>query len=211
MSVYAYLIISFILGGIPFGLLIGFAFGKGDIRNQGSGNIGATNVWRVAGPVAAAFTFIFDIGKGVAAVLLCYTFYHAGWPISESNAALIGGVIAVLGHIFSPFLGFRGGKGVNTALGVFITLLPVETIIAFAVFAVVVAVSRYISLGSMAAAVVLAAILWIERYIIRIPVENLYLAAVTLLAILIIIMHRSNIKRLMHGSENRIHLSGASR
>ncbi len=210
MSVYVYFIISFILGGVPFGLLIGFAFGKGDIRSQGSGNIGATNVWRVAGPVAAAITFIGDIGKGVAAVLLCHAFYHAGWPISESNAALIGGVVAVLGHVFSPFLGFRGGKGVNTALGVFITLLPIETLIAFAVFIVFVAVFRYISLGSMAGAVVLAAVLWIERYVMHREVENLYLAAVTLLALLIIVMHRGNIKRLMHGDENRFHFSGAA-
>jgi len=211
MSVYIYILVSFIIGGIPFGLLIGFAFGKGDIRNQGSGNIGATNVWRVAGPVAAAFTFIFDIGKGVAAVLLCYAFYHVGWPISEPNAALIGGVAAVLGHVFSPFLGFRGGKGVNTALGVFITLLPIETLIAFGVFIVLVAIFRYISLGSMAGAVVLAAALWIERYAMHRAVENLYLAAVTLLALLIIVMHRENIKRLMHGNENRFHFSGAGR
>jgi glycerol-3-phosphate acyltransferase PlsY len=211
MSVYIYLIVSFIMGGIPFGLLIGFAFGKGDIRTRGSGNIGATNVWRVAGPVAAALTFIGDIGKGIAAVLLCYAFYHTGWPVSQSTAALIGGVIAVLGHVFSPFLGFRGGKGVNTALGVFITLLPIETLIAFAIFIVLVAVFRYISLGSIVGAVVLAAVLWIERFVMHRPVDNLYLAAVTLLAVLIIIMHRDNIKRLMHGNENRFHLSGAGR
>jgi glycerol-3-phosphate acyltransferase PlsY len=211
MSVYVYFIICFILGGIPFGLLVGFVFGKGDIRNQGSGNIGATNVWRAAGPAAAALTFIGDIGKGVAAVLLCYAFYHTGWPVSEPNAALIGGVIAVLGHVFSPFLGFRGGKGVNTALGVFITLLPIETLIAFAVFIVLVAAFRYISLGSMAGAVVLAAVLWIERYVMHRAIENLYLAAVTLLALLIIVMHRTNIIRLMHGNENRFHFSGAGR
>lgn len=211
MSVYVYLIISFILGGIPFGLLIGFAFGKGDVRLQGSGNIGATNVWRVAGPFAAALTFIGDIGKGVAAVFLCYVLYQGGWPVSQSTAALIGGVIAVLGHVFSPFLGFRGGKGVNTALGVFITLLPIETLIAFAIFALLVAVFRYISLGSIVGAVVLAAVLWIERFIMHRPVDDLYLTAVTLLAILIIIMHRENIKRLMHGNENRFHLSGAGR
>lgn len=211
MSVYVYFIISFILGGIPFGLLIGFAFGKGDIRNQGSGNIGATNVWRVAGGLAAAITFICDIGKGVAAVILCYGFYHFGWPISEPNAALIGGVVAVLGHVFSPFLGFRGGKGVNTALGVFITLLPIETLIAFAVFIVLVALFRYISLGSMAGAVVLAAVLWIEKYVMHREIENLYLAAVTLLALLILVMHRDNIKRLLHGNENRFHFSGAHR
>jgi glycerol-3-phosphate acyltransferase PlsY len=210
MNFYLYLIVVFLLGGLPFGLIIGYLSGKGDIRRQGSGNIGATNVWRVAGPRAAVFVFIGDIGKGVAAVLLMSPFHQSGWPISPSAAALLGGVIAVMGHSFSPFLRFRGGKGVNTALGVFVTLMPVETIIALGVFLLIVLVSRYISLGSMAGALTLAAVLWIERLTMSRPVDDLYLAAVSVLALFILITHRGNIKRLIRGTENRFQLRKAA-
>jgi len=203
MDFFIYLLIAFVVGGIPFGLLAGYAFGKGDVRTRGSGNIGATNVWRVAGPTAAAVTFAGDIGKGVFAVLVCFGVYAPTWPVSESSAALICGVAAILGHTFSPFLNFRGGKGVNTALGVFITLLPIETLIAFGMFAVLVVLFRYISLGSMVAAITLAAVLWIERYALQRPIESLYLAAATALAVLIIVTHRENIKRLIQGTEHR--------
>lgn len=210
MSFYLYLIIAFFLGGIPFGLMAGYLFGQGDVRQKGSGNIGATNVWRVAGPVAGIITFAGDIGKGVAAVLLCGGLYQAGWPVPDAAAALIGGILAVLGHTFSPLLGFRGGKGVNTALGVFITLLPIETLIAVGVFIFAVGVFRYISLGSMAAAVSFALVMWIERMVLRVPVDDLYLAAATVVAFLILLTHRQNIKRLMAGTENRFQLRRAS-
>ena len=111
MSFYIYIIIAFALGGIPFGLLVGYMFGAGDIRKVGSGNIGATNVWRTAGPGAAMLVFVGDIGKGVLAVLLAGWMISASWPVAITTAGLIGGCAAVLGHMFSPFLGFRGGKG----------------------------------------------------------------------------------------------------
>ncbi len=211
MSIYVYLIISFLLGGIPFGLLAGFALGRGDIRTQGSGNIGATNAWRVAGPGAAAIAFVGDIGKGVVAVLLCHVFFQPSWPVLETTAALLGGVLAILGHTFSPYIGFRGGKGVNTALGVFVTLLPIETLIALGTFVLLVALFRYISLGSVAAAVTMAAILWIERFGMNRYIDDLYLAAVTGMALLIVITHRQNIRRLLSGTENKFRLKGANR
>lgn len=211
MSIYIYLIVSFLIGGVPFGLLAGFAVGKGDIRTGGSGNIGATNAWRVAGPGAAAIAFIGDIGKGVVVVLLASTLYQADWPIMASTAALLGGILAILGHTFSPFLGFRGGKGVNTALGVFVTLLPVETLIALGVFFLVVLLTRYISLGSILGACTMAVILWIERYGMNREIDNLYLMAVTAMALLIVITHRQNIQRLLDGSESKFSLKGSGK
>jgi glycerol-3-phosphate acyltransferase PlsY len=211
MGIYIYLIISFLIGGIPFGLLAGFAFGKGDIRTGGSGNIGATNAWRVAGPAAAAVAFVGDIGKGVVAVLLSSVLYHATWPLVESAAALLGGLMAILGHTLSPYLKFRGGKGVNTALGVFVTLLPIETLISFAVFLLAVLSFRYISLGSILGGITLAAVTWIERFAMGRMIDDLYLTTVTAMALLIVLTHRQNIARLVAGSENKFSFKDSRR
>ena len=210
MTFYLFLIVAYLLGGIPFGLIVGYLAGHGDIRKKGSGNIGATNVWRVAGPGAAVFAFAGDIGKGVVSVWLAMAFYHAGWLIPETAARLLFGLAAVLGHTFPAFLGFKGGKGVATALGVFITLMPIQTLIAFAVFVLMVLLFRYISLGSIAGAVTLALVLWIERVGMHRDIDNLYLIAVTLLALLILATHRQNIKRLLNGTENRFKLRKVS-
>jgi glycerol-3-phosphate acyltransferase PlsY len=210
MMFYLSLIVGFLIGGIPFGLTIGYLFGKGDIRRRGSGNIGATNVWRVAGPTAAILAFVGDIGKGILAVWLCSRLYQFGWPVTESTACLLAGILAILGHVFSPYLKFKGGKGVNTALGVFIYLLPAETLIALGVFLVVVLISRYISLGSMLSAAAFAAILWAERFIVHRPVDPIYLVVVVLLVIFMVFTHRQNIRRLMTGTENRFSLRKAA-
>jgi glycerol-3-phosphate acyltransferase PlsY len=164
----------------------------------------------VAGPGAAVIAFAGDIGKGAVAVALASAMYQPAWQIALSTAALLGGILAVLGHTFSPYLGFRGGKGVNTALGVFLTLLPVETLISLAVFFIVVFIFRYISLGSILGAVAMAAVMWVERFAMNRMIDDLYLAAVTALALLIVITHRQNIKRLIAGTENRFSLKGSS-
>ncbi len=210
MTFYLLFISAYLLGGIPFGLIAGYLAGQGDIRKKGSGNIGATNVWRVAGPMAAAFVFAGDIGKGVAAVWLAIAFHNAGWPLSPTATYLLFGVAAVLGHTFSPFLKFKGGKGVNTALGVFITLMPIQTMIAIAVFFLTVMLFRYISLGSITGAVSLALVLWIQRIGMNREIDLLYLAAASLLALLILVTHRQNIKRLLNGTENRFKLRKVS-
>lgn len=210
MTFYIYLIFAFLLGGIPFGLLLGYIFGQGDIRKKGSGNIGAANVWRVAGPPPAILALIGDIGKGTTAVLLCGRFYDPAWPVTLTTACLMAGVVVVLGHVFSPYLAFRGGKGVNTALGVFISLLPAETLIALGVFLIVVFVFRYISLSSMAAAIAFMIVIWVERFALHKPVADIYLAVSVLLAGFIIYTHRQNIKRLLAGTENRFQLKKVS-
>jgi glycerol-3-phosphate acyltransferase PlsY len=203
MGFIGLLVIAFLIGGIPFGLIVGYLTGHSDIRRQGSGNIGATNVWRIAGPAAAVFAFIGDIGKGILAVFLTRWLYDPSWPVGLSTAALAAGVAAILGHVFSPYLGFRGGKGVNTALGVFLSLMPLEVIAGFVTFLVIVVLFRYISLGSMAGAIAFVATVWVGRFGLHRPIDNLYLAVASFVGLLILFTHRQNIKRLLDGTESR--------
>jgi|WetSurMetagenome_2_1015567.scaffolds.fasta_scaffold188397_2 acyl phosphate:glycerol-3-phosphate acyltransferase len=206
MNLYLYLVTVFLLGGIPFGLVVCYLSGKGDIRKLGSGNIGATNVWRVAGAVPAIFVFIGDIGKGAAAVLLTGLAYRPTWPLAQTTAALAAGLIAVLGHIFSPYVGFRGGKGVNTALGAFFSLMPVEVGAAVVVFVFVTALFRFVSLGSLCGVLTLLVLLLVERYFFDRPIPGPYVGAALFLTGLIIYAHRQNIRRLLDGTEHRLQL-----
>src|SRR5690242_3692456 len=139
--------LAYILGSIPFGLLVARLFGGRDIRNSGSGNIGATNVARAVGPAAGILTLLLDTAKGALAVLL-------GGPYSEhsSTAAMLLGLAALLGHCFPVWLKFKGGKGVATALGVFLMLAPLAALGALLVFILVTIAWRYVSLGSVSAA-----------------------------------------------------------
>lgn len=184
-----------ILGAIPFGVLITRFLGVEDPRKSGSGNIGATNVIRTSGWKSGVLTLLLDVLKGVAAILFArYVASRVSAPALEPIAALA----AVLGHMYSPFTGFRGGKGVATGLGVFALLAPGPTALAALVFILVVAVTRYVSLGSMlaAAAVPLAGILM--NY------STVVCTSSSLISLLVIWKHQDNIGRLMRGEENRI-------
>src|ERR1700731_1221451 len=138
---------AYFLGSIPFGLLLAKLFGGTDVRRAGSGNIGATNVARVAGPLAGMLTLAFDTGKGAAAVWLAgrITNENATWMMIAAFAVL-------LGHCFPIWLKFKGGKGVATALGVFLALCPLAAVSALLLFLLCVAYWRYVSLGSISAA-----------------------------------------------------------
>ncbi len=192
---------SYLIGAIPFGFLIPKFFGVADIRRVGSGNIGATNAYRSAGPVAGILVLICDIGKGVAAVMLARLM--PGTVIPLEYLLFAAGMAAILGHIFTIFLGFKGGKGVNTALGVMITILPLETLVGLVVFIIVVSFTRYISLGSILAASALFLLTFIEWLFKIKELHPVYIVVIFLLAVLIIFSHRSNIKRLLDGNENR--------
>src|SRR5258707_13926005 len=141
------LLAAYFLGSIPFGLLLAKLFGNADVRKTGSGNIGAANVARVAGPLAGILTLVLDTAKGAAAFLLAARFTHetAAWMMLAALAALVG-------HCFSVWLKFKGGKGVATALGVFLALCPPAALTALLLFTLVAACWRYISLGSISAA-----------------------------------------------------------
>ena len=198
MFVFA-LIASYLLGSIPFSLLLGFIGGK-DIREHGSKNVGATNVWRVCGKKLGLAAFALDFAKGLIPVLW---FWHLSgdWP-PVPYAPILVGVAAVLGHTFPVWLKFKGGKGVATSAGVVAGLMWQPFLVAFAVFFVVVALFHYISLGSMLGSIALAV-----ATIIMLPAPfgaNFPLvAAALLLSVLIIIRHWKNIERIRAGTENR--------
>jgi glycerol-3-phosphate acyltransferase PlsY len=188
-SVLAALLGGYLLGSIPFGLLLTRAAGLGDIRDVGSGNIGATNVLRTGRKGIAAATLLLDAAKGVAAVFLAARFGDV--------AALAAGAGAVLGHVFPVWLGFRGGKGVATTYGVMIAACWPAAVVALLVWAAVAALSRYSSLAALISMASLPALAWMFSG----PVLSMVAAA---LALLVIARHGANIVRLWQGTEPRI-------
>ncbi len=189
---------SYLLGSIPFGYLLVRIFRKQDIRATGSGNIGATNVARSGAKGLGALTLALDLLKGLLAVLLAKRL-APGTPGFPSDLAVVAAVGAVLGHIFPVWLRFRGGKGVATALGVFLALAPMVALAGVFTFALIVAATRIVSLASILAAAVLpvfAMVLMPDR-------SPVYLGGVIFIALLVIVKHQGNIARLLQGTENR--------
>ena len=181
---------AYLIGSIPTGLLLGKAYGI-DVRKEGSGNIGATNLYRTVGRKVGIITLIGDCLKGLLPVLLMK--FSA---LPPEFAAWVG-LAAFCGHVFSVFLKFKGGKGVATALGVFLALAPLAVAIAIALFAVLMFFWRYVSLGSISA----AAIMPLAVFILG---ENRTVTSVTfIIAMIVIWRHHENIKRLLSGSENK--------
>lgn len=183
--------IAYLLGAIPFGyLLTRFTTGK-DVREHGSGNIGATNVLRAAGRAAAIGTLLLDIAKGSAAVWIAglLTENSPGWMADAALAVM-------LGHAFPVFLGFKGGKAVATFVGAFLYLTPIPMLAALIVFVITVAVTRYISAGSILAAAMFPLGVWLIEH----PTLNELIAAVIAAAI-VVYRHRDNVRRMRNGKE----------
>ena len=179
---------AYCLGSIPFGLLLAKAQNT-DIRQHGSGNIGATNVARVLGKKAGLLTLAGDVFKGLIAVA-------AASAIMADHATIaVAGLMVFLGHLFSLFLKFRGGKGVATGLGIFLYLMPLPTLCSAGVFAVTLKFSKYVSLGSMLAAMFLP----LFAIFFKMPLPYVYLAGVV--GLLILHKHYENIQRLIAGTE----------
>jgi glycerol-3-phosphate acyltransferase PlsY len=176
-------------------------FGGGDVRRAGSGNIGATNVARVVGPLAGVLTLLLDAAKGGVAVWLA-----ARWTHGESLAMVLAGLFAMLGHCFPVWLRFRGGKGVATAAGVFLALCPAAMLAATILFLLVVGFWRFVSLGSIAAAAALPLLiylLWAPHFA---PPQSVTLVSLAI-ATLVIYQHRGNISRLARGEEPKFSFS----
>ncbi|SEG06014.1 acyl-phosphate glycerol-3-phosphate acyltransferase [Bryocella elongata] len=192
------LVVSYLLGSIPFGFVLVWMLKHEDVRQTGSGNIGATNVARSGGKGLGLLTLLLDTLKGVAAVLLALHFAPRlnGVP---SNLAVAAAVAAVVGHIFTVWLGFKGGKGIATALGVFLALLPMMALACLAVFIVVFALTRYVSLASILAALSVPLFTWL-LVPTRAPV---LLAGVSFISLLSIVKHHANIRRLLSGTESK--------
>jgi glycerol-3-phosphate acyltransferase PlsY len=183
-------LIAYLIGSIPFGLIVTRLGGAGDIRTIGSGNIGATNVLRTGRKGLAIATLILDVLKGALPVWLAGRYFGP-------DMAVVAGLGAVLGHCFPVWLKFRGGKGVATALGAMAVLTPLVAFLALLLFVVATAISRYVSLGSMLGAVAACVLAF---YFGHVQAAELYL----LLTLLIVAKHAANIRRLFAGTESKL-------
>ena len=193
------ILLSYLVGAIPFGYIIGRLWKGIDIREHGSGNIGFTNVLRAVGTVPGAIALILDIGKGVATVVGIAR-------LGEANLAILPvlcGIAAIIGHNWTIYLEFKGGKGIATTIGVFIALEPIATLISLAVWVITVAITRYVSLGS----ILLVICLPIAIFAIKLASKQ-YITAVLVAAIFAMVFavykHRSNIGRLLNGTERKM-------
>ena len=192
MNLLTAAVLGYLLGSIPFGLLVARLAGLGDIRQIGSGNIGATNVLRTGSRSAAALTLLLDLAKGFAAVVIA-----AGWG---EDAVLLAAGGAIIGHMFPVWLGFRGGKGVATALGLVMALAWPVALAAALVWLATTLLFRFSSLAALVAAVVGAAL----APFLADPMTATVIAGI---ALLIILRHHANIRRLLAGTESRISLT----
>jgi len=195
-------IAAYLLGSIPTGYLLYRVFRRQDIRSLGSGNIGATNVLRAGGKGLGAATFILDVLKGCAAVWLGAWLASLWMPsVPLRTAEAFAALCAVLGHMFPVWLRFRGGKGVATGFGVFLIVSPIAALAAIGVFAVVLALSRYVSVSSILAAFSFPIFAWLLVTGAR---PTFFFVAAALVSLLIIVKHYPNIRRLIAGTESRI-------
>ncbi len=182
---------SYILGSIPFGYVVGKVKGY-DLRKEGSGNIGSTNVFRVVGKKEGIFAFVLDFLKGFLPVI-----YFSKISVPAGILALLG---AIVGHMTTPFLRFKGGKGVAAGFGGIVALMPIPAVLAFGIWVVLVGISRRVSVGSLGAAISLPILYFFLAY----PMIKSVLFISALIAILVIITHRKNIGRLIRGEEEPI-------
>lgn len=185
------LIVSYLIGSIPTGLILGKVFYRRDLRRLGSGNIGATNAFRVLGKKGGAAVFLIDFFKGEIAVLLGMT--CSGSP----EAMMLCGLFAIIGNIFSIFLQLKGGKGVSTTLGVLSILMPKVALAVVIAWGAVVFATRYVSLGSITAAIMAPIFTAFLHY------DNYYIIFMIIVMAFIIAKHRENLERLRKGRENR--------
>ena len=200
MTIAVWFVGAYLVGAIPFGFLIGKMRGV-DVRTVGSKNIGATNVFRTVGKKWGLLAFFCDVMKGFLPTLAARHF-----AAEPSWLPLAVGIATVAGHMLTPYMKFKGGKGVATAFGALIALMPATVGIAFAIFSLTFACSNYISLGSCVAATSLAVMIWIP-FLDHAGCKDLPLCIlVTLIAAFIVWKHRSNIGRLVRGEENKIYL-----
>lgn len=194
-----FILASYLIGSIPFGYLIVRSRGGGDVRETGSGGTGATNVTRRAGKGAGVLTLVMDAAKGALMALVARWLLASDFGVNAWVAAA--SIAVVVGHVFPVWLKFRGGKGVATGLGVFLSLTPAAVALAALVFIAVVWATRYVSLGSILATATLPLFVWLlnDRGNVALPI----IAVAVIGGSLIIFMHRANIGRLLNGTESK--------
>jgi glycerol-3-phosphate acyltransferase PlsY len=206
-------ILSYLIGSIPNSIIISKAVSGIDIRNHGSGNAGGTNVMRVLGWKYGMFVIFLDALKGAIAVVIISRLFFGPLPFENVSpfddftlVQIIAGMSAVIGHIWTVFAGFKGGKGIATALGMLLTLITIDMLIAVGVFGLVVLISRYVSLGSIIAAISVPSTLFIRENLfhVDIPGYSTLFPFIIGVTVLVIFTHRKNLVRLINGNESKI-------
>jgi glycerol-3-phosphate acyltransferase PlsY len=206
------IILSYLVGSIPTGLLVGRWTRGIDIRRHGSGNIGSTNVFRTLGWKWGIVVQAGDIAKGLIAVLLIARLHYGDFPFNNRTpfedltvVQIIAGLSAVIGHVFSVFLNFKGGKGINTAAGMLMGIAPIDISIAIVVFLLVLFSTGYVSLGSLSAATAFPTTLFVRFNIFHVDIPSYHTLILFSIATTLLLFwaHRANIKRLLRGEENR--------
>jgi len=212
ISLLVIILSSYFLGSIPGALWSAKGLHGVDIRNYGSKNAGATNAFRVVGWPAGVLATIVDMGKGYLAAGVVASFVRID-PVpslqllggdAATILALIAGFMAIVGHMFPIFANFKGGKGVNTAAGILFALAPVTMVYTIGVFLIVLLSSRYVSLASLSGAVAFPTFVALRRYVFGADLDATVLLFGIILALAIVVAHRSNIRRLWNGTENRV-------
>jgi glycerol-3-phosphate acyltransferase PlsY len=207
------IILSYLVGSIPTSIIIS-KLAKGiDIREHGSGNAGGTNVMRVLGWKQGLLVIILDALKGAFAVVVIARLHYGGLPFQNISpfddftlVQIIAGIAAVIGHIWTVFAGFRGGKGIATALGMLIMIVTVDMLIAVGIFILVVSISKYVSLGSILAAISVPLTLVVRENILHDHIQSYgtLLPFVIAVSLLVVFTHRKNVVRLLNGTESKL-------
>jgi len=206
-------VLSYLMGSIPTSIIVARCRRGIDIRQFGSGNAGGTNAFRVLGWKAGVFVLLVDISKGLVATMLISRLMYGPIPFTNKTpfddytvVQIIAGISAILGHIWTVFAGFKGGKGMATATGMLIGVAPVETVVSFAIFSIVILVFNYVSLGSLSAAVTFPLAMFFRQniFMAEVPGYNTLIFFSIGVSLLIIYTHRSNIKRLLKGTEQKM-------
>lgn len=206
------ILLSYLVGSFPTALVVGKLFKRIDIRRFGSKNLGSTNAFRVLGWKLGVLVQLLDISKGFIATLLITKLFYGALPFENRTpfqditvVQLIAGISAVIGHVWTVFAGFKGGKGINTATGMLLSLAPIDTTISIGIFILVLVFSGYVSLGSISAAFAFPSTMFIRENLFGVDIDGyhtlIYFSIVV--CIFLIYNHRANIKRLMYGEENR--------
>ncbi len=211
MLLIVFLVIAYLMGAIPFSFIIGQKIKGIDLRQHGSGNLGATNVFRNLGAGWGLLCLLLDIAKGALSVLLM-TWLVNQWPVGEPTPLnltpdifrIFAGAMAALGHTFSPFVSFKGGKGVATTAGCFLVLEPYAALIALAIFGVVFATTRIVSLGSICAAAVLPFAVAFFEYRSPHSFSRTLFIFTTVICLWVLVRHAANFKRLQNGTEGKL-------
>lgn len=219
LTIAIIMVLSYLIGSIPTSLIVSKSVLGIDIREHGSGNAGGTNVFRVMGWKYGVLVILLDTLKGIVAVLLVVQLYGGVIPFENTTpfedftlVQILAGLSAVIGHVWTIFANFRGGKGIATALGILMIIITIDMLVAIGVFLLVVGISRYVSLGSITAALSIPLTLIIRENIFHVDIPGYYtiLPFVGIVVALVIYTHRKNIRRLIEGSESKISFSKKS-